>query len=233
MSSVAVMQPYFFPYLGYFQLIKAVDHFVFYDDVHFISNGWVNRNRVLINGEPKYFTIPCRKASQNKLINEIDHALNEKKRKKLLRQIKFSYGKAPFFENVFPIVKGILNSKYDKIYMLAAESVIQCCKYLNISADFKFSSQQYDNINLDRADRLIDITKKEHAEVYINAVGGTELYEKDYFKAQGIELYFLNPSSPEYNQFSESFVPNLSIIDVMMFNAPDKISGYLENYKLM
>ncbi len=233
MSSVAVMQPYFFPYLGYFQLVNAVDHFVFYDDVNFITNGWIHRNRILIDGKPKYFTIPCKKASQNKLINEIDHALDEKKRKKLLKQIKYSYGKAPFFENVYPIIEEVLTSNHEKVSKLAAESILQCSKYLGIDTDFKFSSMEYENTNLERADRLIDITKKEGAKVYINALGGTELYDKEYFKKQEVRLCFLNPELPEYGQFDNPFVPNLSIIDVIMLNAPDKVSRYLENYELM
>jgi hypothetical protein len=234
MNSIAVMQPYFFPYIGYFQLIEAVDTFVFYDDVNYITRGWINRNKILINNEAKYITIPCRGASQNKLIYEVEHALNEKKRGKLIKKIKFTYSKAPFFNEVFPLFKKIMNKEMGTIADLAIKSIKESCNYLGLKTTFKKSSENYDNTSLGAADRLIDICKKEGSSNYINAAGGMELYDKPYFSDDGVKLSFLKPQEVVYEQFGEEFVPWLSIIDVMMFNSPGKIKNELLSlYKLV
>lgn len=234
MNKIAVMQPYFFPYLGYFQLIETVDKFIFYDDVQYIKGGWINRNKILINNKAKYITIPCRKASPNKLINEIDHALNEKLRGKLIKKIKFSYQNAPFFDSVFPLFKRVIHYENEIIAGLAIESIKQCCDYLNLDISFRTSSGRYDNEGLDAADRLIDICKQEDLTNYVNAAGGKKLYDKSYFSDKGINLLFLEPQEIHYQQFGDEFVPWLSILDVMMFNSPEKIKNdFLESYKLV
>lgn len=221
--TIAIVQPYLFPYLGYFQLISAVDTFVFYDDVNFITRGWINRNKVLINGKAKYFTVPCRDASQNKLINNVEHALTGKKRNKLLRTIKFSYGNAPFFDDIYPIIEKVLNTDSNAIADIAINSVTECCNYLEVGTVFKLSSSNYNNADLDRTERLIDICHEENKPTYINPPGGKELYDKKEFEKEGINLKFIEPLLEEYPQFQNEFVPGLSIIDVMMFNSPEKI----------
>jgi hypothetical protein len=232
MKKIAIMQPYFFPYLGYFQLINAVDLFVFYDDVNFITRGWIHRNRVLVNNKASYLTVPCKKASQNKLIHEIETALDDKKRRKLINKIKFSYGNAPYFEQVFPLIKKVLNAKTETIAELAIKSVLKCTEYLHLETSFKISSECYENREMDKAERLIDITKKESGETYINAIGGKELYDKKNFAEQDIDLKFLHSEPPVYNQFEGDFIPGLSIIDVMMFNSVEEIHQQLEQYTL-
>lgn len=235
-STAAIMQPYFFPYIGYFQLISAADVFVFYDDVNYITQGWINRNRILINGSPSYFTIPCREASQNKLICEVEHALTPKKTNKLLRKIRFAYANAPQFETIFPVVESVFekSSGADTISELAIESVVQSMNYIGIDTKTRLSSERYSNRSLGKADRLIDICKKEGAGRYINAIGGQDLYDKSYFKKQGIELEFLEPQLTKYGQNQNQFVPWLSIVDVMMFNEPSQIRDqFLNNYNLI
>lgn len=223
---LAVMQPYLFPYIGYFQLISAVDIFIFYDDVDYIKNGWINRNRILINGKPNYFTIPCKNASPNRLIQDIKHLLDDRK-KKLLKKIKFTYNKAPFFDSVYPLIERTMG--YDSSYIaeLAMASIKETCNYLDITPIFKQSSKAYDNTELERTSRLIDICKQENSGTYINLVGGKKLYSKDNFKEADIILKFLEPVLKDYEQFGNDFVPGLSIIDAMMFNAPEKIRNQL------
>ncbi|MGM0589757.1 MAG: WbqC family protein [Bacteroidota bacterium] len=234
MSAISVMQPYLFPYIGYFQLINKVDRFIFYDDVNFIPRGWINRNKILINGEARYLTIPCKDSSQNKLINEVAHGLNNKTRKKLLRKIKFTYSNAPYFEDVYPLIDSVLNIDNQYISKFAVESVKISCYYLRLDCDFKLSSDQYNNTSLDAADRLIDICKQEGIRNYINPSGGMELYSKEYFQNNGVNLQFLKSVPRSYEQFSYEFVPWLSIIDVMMFNSPEKIKNeFLNSYKLV
>lgn len=232
--SIGIVQPYLFPYIGYFQLISEVETFVFYDDVNFITQGWINRNKVLVNGKANYFTIPCKDASQNKLINEVKHAMTDRKRGKLLRKVKFSYSNAPFFDDVFPIVKKVLHTESSYISDLAMHSVSQTCSYLNLNTTFKISSEEYSNAKLGKAERLIDICKQEKMTTYINPTGGKELYSKEHFQKEGITLKFIEPSLKEYEQFDNDFVAGLSIIDVMMFNSPEKIrTDLLTAYNLV
>ncbi|MFW5983429.1 MAG: WbqC family protein [bacterium] len=229
---IAIMQPYFFPYLGYFQLINAVDKFVFYDDVNFIKRGWINRNRILINNNPKYITLQLEAASQNKLINEI--TLNSNNSDKVLKSIEMAYKKAPFYNSVFPIIKDILTWETNKVSDLAIYSVKEICKYLEVNTTFEISSEVYpETKGLEKAQRIKAICNKNQAEKYINPIGGIDLYNKDDFKQNGIDLFFLKGRIDEYQQFADTFIPGLSIIDVMMFNPLGKIHEMLDNYELV
>lgn len=234
MKSIAVMQPYFFPYIGYFQLINEVDKFIFYDDVNYITSGWINRNRILINGEAKYLTIPCINASQNRLVNEVEHSLSGRDKNKLLKKIRFTYSNTPYFAEVFTIIEDVFDSKTRLIGELAIESIIKVSNYLELKCDFQKSSETYNNQELGAADRLIDICKIEHISHYINPIGGMELYDKHHFLKNEIKLDFLKPEITKYEQFNHEFVPGLSIIDIMMFNSVNDIHNkLLPSYKLL
>lgn len=234
MKKLAVMQPYLFPYIGYFQLIQATDKFVFYDDVNFIKHGWINRNRILLNGEDYLFTVPCEKISPNKKINEISYNSSHPFIRKTVKTIEHSYSKAPFFDQAFPIIKDILNSDLKLISSLAEKSVCVISKYLGIETEFKTSSRHFPSTeSLERDDRLISICKLEGVNGYINSIGGEELYDKGYFLESGIDLSFIKSNEIVYKQFKNNFVSNLSIIDVLMFNSIDDISNMLTEYKLV
>ena len=225
------MQPYFFPYLGYFQLINVVDKFVFYDDVNFIKNGWINRNRILLNSQAKYITVQLNGASPNKLIQEVGFTDN---REKLKRTIVQAYKKAPLFEQFWPIIEDVFNYQTETISELAAFSVIKTFEYVGLTTVFEFSSQNYaDTNNLRKDERLIKICKRNNATEYINPIGGTELYTKSQFGQHGIKLHFLRTNPLQYRQFGHSFIPNLSIIDVMMFNTIEQIHEMLDNFELL
>ena len=232
---VAVMQPYLFPYLGYFQLVNAVDVFVFADDVNFIKRGWINRNRILLNKEEYYVTVPCIKASQNKLINEIQVSTQTKGYpENLLITIKQAYKKAPFFDKIFPIIQSIFNNQYTSISELASNSVIIISKYLEIETTFKYSSICCGQTKgQERSARLMNIVKEFGSDHYINPIGGNTLYDKEHFKSNGITLDFLLPQITAYKQFNNDFVTDLSIIDVLMFNSPEKTKILLDQYKLV
>lgn len=232
---VAVMQPYTFPYFGYFQLINSVDTFVFYDDVDFIKQGWVNRNKTLVSGQAKLITIPCLGISSNKKIFEIEVDKNSKAFSKILKTIQQAYSKAPFFDETFPLVEAVLTScKHKDIGSFAANSVIEVCKHLNIDTQFKFSSKSFtDSIALDRSDRLIYITKNLDADTYINPIaGGEKLYDKSYFAEHGVKLEYFKPHLQQYQQFENEFISSLSVIDVMMFNPKEETKEMLSNYQL-
>lgn len=232
MSSIAIMQPYFFPHLAYFQLIHASDKFIFYDDVNFKTDGWIHRNRILIQKAPAYITVPCRKASHLKLINEVEHNLNEVSREKLLRKIKITYSNAPFFDEVYDLFENVIDSPTRLISELAIESVKATMEYLNIKTDTAVSSDVYKNQNLSGQDRVIDICKRENAARYINSKGGVDLYNSDDFQSEGMELKFLFPEDVTYEQFTSKFVNSLSILDVMMFNSVESIQKMLGKYQL-
>ena len=235
MLKIAVMQPYFMPYIGYFQMIKAVDKFVFYDDVNFIKQGWVNRNRILVNGEAFLYTIPLDKANsfcfiQNTLINEKFYA---KWKQKFLQTINQNYKKAPYFSKVYSLLEDVLEMKINTISELAIESIMVTSKYLGLQTEFLISSTRYNNKDLQRQDRLLDICKKENATHYINAVGGQELYAKESFKEKDVELNFIKSKQLTYKQFGETFTPWLSIIDVLMFNSKEEVNIMLDQYELL
>ncbi len=228
---LAVMQPYFFPYIGYFQMIKAVDTFVFYDDVNFIKNGWINRNRILINGQASYFTLQLKDASSFKLINEISFSDN---RNKLLKSIAVSYSKAPYFKDVFELIERSFHVEVLNVASVAINSTVQIAKFLNLNTTFEISSEKYaDTKGMDRTHRLIEICKRSDASTYINAIGGADLYDKSFFKEHGIELTFIKSKEIVYNQFKNDFVPWLSIIDVLMFNSVEEVQIMLDHYDLV
>lgn len=232
---IAVMQPYIFPYIGYFQMIKAVDKFVFYDDVNFIKKGWIHRNRILINGKDFLFSVPQEKISRNTLIKESQLSKEQYQnwKNKFLQTLELSYKKSPHYELVSKLIANILDKDFNTISELAIESVILASKYLGLNTEFLISSERYENQGMERAARLIDICKQENAGEYINAIGGMELYSKKEFEEQGIKLNFIKSQPIEYKQFKNEFVPWLSIIDVLMFNSVEEINKMLDKYELI
>ena len=230
---IAIMQPYFLPYIGYFQLINAVDKFVIYDDVNFINKGWINRNNILVNGKKHLFQIPLREASQNKLIKEI-YIINDTKWKtNLLKTIEQAYKKSPHYKSVCEMIHAILLSDKTKIAELNVLSVQMICNYLKIETEIISSSERYHNKHLKGQERILDICEQEGADTYINPIGGTDLYDTLHFKNKKIELYFIESISKPYKHNANDFIPWLSIVDVMMNNSPDEISEQLNSYQLI
>lgn len=230
---VAIMQPYLFPYIGYFQLVNAVNLFVFLNDVNFIKKGWINRNRILLDGKDFVFTVPCKNVSQNKRICHTEVSLEQEQRMKILRTIEHAYKKAPFFDKVYPLIESVFESDYSYIDELAIFSVTQTCHYLGINTAFKRSASLYNNEELKKGARLIDICHQENSTEYINPKGGMDIYSKEQFLKDGIQLSFLSTGRIQYAQFGDSFLPDLSIIDMLMFNHPEEISGYLNRFELI
>jgi hypothetical protein len=231
---LGIMQPYIFPYIGYFQLIKAVDRFVVYDDVAFIKQGWINRNRILLNGEPHTFTVPLKNASSFVTIGNtgINQDIYLIWCSKFLKTITQAYSKAPYYNEIFELISLVLFEPSDTISNLATNSLIKTCEYLKITTEFVRSAKHYLNSDLKAEVRVIDICKKEKADIYINPIGGKELYDKADFKQAGLDLFFLRTSNITYGQRAFKFVPWLSIIDVMMYNAPETITGFLNDFEL-
>ena len=231
---IAIMQPYIFPYIGYFQLISAVDKFVFYDDVNFIKRGWVNRNQILINNQSHLFSIPLKKASQNKLIKEIETAIDDKWLSSFYTTLKTSYKKAPYFSSVLPLIQSVFEIQHCNITDLTINSIASISNYLELETVFERSSQQYVTTKgMEKATRLINICQINQAKTYINPSGGKELYQKEHFKENGIDLFFIENQLPPYKQFNNDFVAGLSIIDVLMFNSKEEVKKMLNQYHLV
>lgn len=219
------MQPYLFPYLGYFQLMHAADRFVVYDDVNFIKGGWINRNRIAVNGQPHMFTMPLLNAGSNINIDRIEVGGGEylKWRGKFLRTLQQAYAKAPFRDEVIALVQDVLVEDRILLTDLLRRSLHAVIGRLGISIDVVPSSSVYKNSGLSGTDRVLDICAREKANVYVNAIGGKALYSKQDFRDRGIDLRFIR-SGPE--------LPSLSIIDVMMSVPPERAFEMLGTYDL-
>jgi hypothetical protein len=224
---LAIMQPYLFPYVGYFQLVAAVDKFVFYDDANYIKNGWINRNRLLLGNTVRYITVPLSGASPSRRINEVEVLPRERWLRKLLEAIRHGYAKAPHYTRISELIGDTLNSAATDISTLASHSVIETSKYLQIDTDFVPSSTLYGNAGLKGVDRVLDICMKEQADAYLNLPGGQTLYERKDFDALGISLGFIQPNLRPYRQFDDTFHPGLSIVDALMFNSAEEVRAML------
>jgi hypothetical protein len=227
------MQPYLFPYIGYFQLINAADKFVIYDDVTFIKQGWINRNNILLNGKAFLFTIPLKDVSSYKLIREIEISNGFNWKSKWLKTIEQAYKKSPYYSQVIQLIEEVVATEEKQIAAYAVKSLKIICSYLGISTFIVETSSKYSNNHLHAQKRVIDICKREKATDYLNAIGGLELYSKDAFNRENIKLSFIKHKTINYKQFKNEFVPWLSIIDIMMFNSPVEIKEMLNQYELV
>lgn len=230
---IGIMQPYIFPYIGYFQLINAVDKFILFDDVNYIKKGWINRNRILINGKDFTFNIPLENVSQNKLIKDISIVADPAWKLKFLKTIEMAYCKAPFYQEIYPIVKKLIEYDEQSLSSFLYNTIQEVCAYLSINTEILPSSEPYNTQSLKAQDKIIKICQTENASVYINPIGGVELYDKALFQKQGLVLQFIKTSSSIYTQFNNPFIPFLSILDVMMFNSVEKIHDMLGQFELV
>jgi len=215
---VAVMQPYFFPYFGYFQLINTVDYFVIFDDVNYIKRGWINKNRILQNGEISNITLPVQNASQNRKINQHNRIIDTKALGKLKKQIKFAYAKAPNFKEVYPLLEIIIEHPETNLSKYITNSLTTVSKYLGLKTQFIYASELSNNDDWNNAEkRIINITKQLGGTHYLNLPGGESLYNKATFNAQSLSLEFIKPVFEPYLQIKVAeFQQGLSIIDLLM-----------------
>jgi hypothetical protein len=233
---LAIMQPYFAPYIGYFQLMKSVDNFVIYDNIQYTKKGWINRNRFLQNGTDELFAIPISKDSD--FLDIRDRRLSSnflEANKKTLRKFESSYRKAPYYnETLNELTKCFLYDKESNLFEYILNSLNVIKEYLKIDTRLIISSTIDDrNYCLKSKDRVLHICNSLGAEYYINPIGGVHLYDKKDFINNGVILNFIQPRKIEYKQFNNEFVPWLSIIDVLMFNSPDEVNRMLDQYELI
>jgi len=224
--NVSIMQPYLFPWIGYFQLIYQSDIFVLYDDACFIKQGYINRNSILSSGEALRFTLPVPGASSFKRIGE----LSFDKADKLLKTLAQNYRKAPYFQEVMPLIESVLRHDTRDITACCQMAIERILAYTGVQRKIIRASE----LHYDRAEnaenKVIGMCQALNATTYVNSTGGRHLYNVDAFAAQGISLRFLAAQNYVYPQGEHEFVPYLSIIDVLMHCAPATIVEAMQQY---
>jgi hypothetical protein len=231
--SVAIMQPYLLPYIGYFQLIAAVDLFIAYDNIKYTKKGWINRNRMLRNGAAAVFSIPLRHGSDTLDICEREIA-PEFRGETLLAQIHGAYRRAPNFDPTYALLEQILRSEERNLFLFLEQSIIQTCRHLSIATKVERSSRIEIGNGLRGQDRVIATCRAVGAHRYVNAIGGVDLYDRRAFEAKGLDLRFVQSQLPAYEQFGAPSVPHLSILDVLMFNPQPVVADWVHTaYRLI
>lgn len=231
---LAIMQPYFFPYIGYFQLINAVDEFVIYDNIQFTRKGWINRNRILVNQKDDYISLPLKKDSD--FLNVNQRFLSDTwpfDRKKMLNRILELYRKAPQFEPTFVLFEKCLMMDEMNLFDFIHNGLNEILKYLSITTKLTVSSTIEIDHQLKSEEKVLAICKAQNANTYINPIGGIELYSKERFERNGINLQFQKSNPINYFQYKNEFVPWLSILDVLMFNTKEEVKIFLNDYQLL
>lgn len=229
---IAGNQLYFIPYIGYWQMINAVDVFITGDDYNYIERGWINRNQILENGKAKFFNIEIDHASSTKKINELYLSERFNKEEKFMR-LRGAYRKAPHFNEGFELMERILSFEDRNLAVFLEHSIRCICDYLDIRTKILRSSDVPGNALLKKEYRIFDQCSYVGADTYINAIGGRELYDYDQFRERNLKLGFIQTGNVQYKQFGEEFIPSLSIIDVIMFNSKEEIQQMLKQYTIL
>lgn len=227
------MQPYFFPYIGYFQLIASVDVFIVYDNIKYTKKGWISRNRMLQNGRDVMFSLSLK--SDSDYLNVCERTLAaDFNRDRLLNQFKGAYRRAPYFEQTFPLLEKIVRYEDTNLFGFLHHSIVKVCEHLEISTQIRISSEIAIDHELKSQDKVLALCEAVGASTYVNAIGGIELYSRDVFRSKGIDLKFIKSRPFEYEQFGNSFIPWLSIIDVLMFNSSEQVAHTIrKGYELV
>lgn len=228
---LAIMQPYFLPYIGYFQLLHAVDKFVVYDNIEFTKKGWIHRNRILVNGADAYISLMLKKDSDYLHVRErVLSEEFEKEKERIIRRIEAAYKKAPFFPETIPLIREVIHYNDKNLFNYVYHSIGRMRDHLDIDTELIISSEVGINHNLKGKEKVVSICRELGATNYINPIGGTELYKKEEFIEKKIELSFLYSGTNRYEQFNNEFVPWLSIVDVLMFNGKERTKQMLNQY---
>jgi hypothetical protein len=245
---LGIMQAYFFPYIGYFQLIEAVDKFIIYENVSFRKRSWITRNRLLNKSceTPYFINVPVHGSSSNKRIKDIEINYSSDWTTKLTKGIYHDYKHALHFDTIYPLLKDWLSVKHKSLHDFNSQLIISICSLLSINTQIVYKNSEHllleDKLSsladisgvTIKAQRIIELCKVEQAEIYVNPIGGREMYDKSEFKSKGIDIYFTQQNEPlPYPQFSNEFIPYLSIIDELMHSGIEGTKKSLKNYSLV
>ncbi len=253
---LAIMQPYFFPYIGYFQCIAAVDKYILYENLDYITEGWMHRNRILIkNKAASYINARTIGRSSNKKISEIELDTNFIWKKKLINSIRLNYSGAKYFEESFALIEQLIQQEHKYLFEYNTAIIKGICNFLNIKTTIISDNKNYlpfeDKLNaidyndysmftallktkpIKKVARVLEMCRMEQADTFVNAIGGKDLYDKKEFEQYDIDLFFIQTGDIAYEQFNRDFFPHLSIIDVLMHNGREQTKELLNNYKLV
>jgi len=225
-------QPYFLPYLPYWQLIYASDVFLIADDFNFIENSWITRNRLLIQGTPHYFHLDVSKQSSNKPISDLSLAPQSKCKDKLLRQLFLEYRHSKNFDDAYSLLEFILSYPDNNLARFISNSILIILEYLEIKTTVHYTSEYHPDDHLKNKDKVVWFCNQCSADSLINLPGGRELYDPSYFLEHGIDIKFINSSFPRYHQKSSTFIPGLSILDIIMNCSRTEVQDMLPAFSL-
>lgn len=253
---LAIMQPYFFPYVGYFQVIHAVDKHILHGGLNYLKKGWVNRNRILgPDGRPSYVHAEIRARSSHAKINDIELVPSRQWKDRFLRGISYNYRKSPFFDEVYALIEDVVAGDTKRLSELNKRSIVSICEFLGIRTTIETDDTGYAPLEARlskpetdlrlafpglrltvysrRVVRILEICRQEGANTFVNAIGGTSLYDKGEFRANGVDLYFVETQPFTYPQRTSKFVPDLSIIDALMNCGRAGTGDLLGKYRLV
>lgn len=231
--TVSIMQPYFFPYLGYFQLINAADLFIVYDTIQYTKKGWINRNRFLLNGRDEYFTLPIKKGSDHLFVSSRELSGDfETHADYLIRLFSNTYKKAPFFDETMQLFQDTVLVDERNLFRFILQSIVKICAYLDIATPLKIASDFTIDETTKGVERVIALTKAASGTTYRNPNGAAHLYSGEYFKSIGLGLEILKMDALEYPQFGNPFIPSLSVLDVLMFNGKAETRELLNRFSI-
>lgn len=233
---LAGMQPYFFPYLGYFGLIKHSDIFIIADNVQYIEPGWIRRNRILKPNEGwQYVGIPVVKCSHKTSIKEVKINESEPWRDRIIRQLQHYSKRAPYYNDVIRFLERAFEAETDSIADLNVQLLAETCRYIGIPFHAEVFSRL--DVVVERANApdewALNTCRALDADTYINPPGGIEFYDHRKYARAGIELEFLKVNLRPYDQGAGAFEEGLSILDAMMFNTPQEIRAMLDDYDIL
>lgn len=233
---IVLMQPYFFPYIGYFTLIKHTDMFVVFDMAQYIRRGWIHRNRILgFHGEPVFVNAQIVKAPQNTPIHQIKLKSGDGWKEEILKKVEAYRNIAPYYQEVYHLVESCLNASGSSLAELNVHSIIAVSEFLGLSPNMVQLSEL--NINLEDIQQPDDwglrVAQYYGADEYINAPGGQEFYSREKYGQNGVEMFFYRAKLPPYNQRTPVFHAGLSIIDVMMFNTKEEIHQMIDDFDIL
>jgi hypothetical protein len=229
----AIMQPYFLPYIGYWQLIQAVDKFVVLDDVNYINRGWINRNRISVSGEPYWMTLPLVGASQNRMISEIDLLPDDGWKSRLIKKVEDSYRSEPLFQPTMQVFRELIESDQGNLSIFLAASIQRVCRLLEIATEIIPTSRIFPKADLKGQHRILDICTRLGADEYLNPPGGRDLYDPELFAERGIKLMFLDAPQPGLGLKSGSQSGDtLSLLDTLMMNPLDTVHSAVLKFQV-
>jgi len=233
---LANMQPYFFPYLGYYSLIQKTDQFILFDDVQFIRHGWIERNRILKPAEGwQYVSVPLEKFSLGTKINQVVISSKEDWRNRIFRQLEHYKKRSPYYQKALEVISASFDISTDSIVELNKNILLETCKYIEIPLNIQIFSEM--NLEIESVTHpgewALNISKALNATKYINPTGGSEIFQKEQFDRAGIGIDFMGNNLTTYNQRRGNFEPGLSIIDVMMFCPPEQIRELVSSTYLL